>query len=188
MFIRINFTKKYSLQEGYVYTFTCLLYRISLNMNQLICDSNLDCFCSKIFQQRIKNNGHGSFFYTNFGNYGLNLCKRQCYIQHIVCKLFVYTSDAILTHSIMIMTAIAITTFHRISQCIKCQLKIYHLQIFFAGEMNFSMISQSNTLCFCTCRSVPRKCYLIQVYEIDNDACTLEKWNLYLFQFCMELA
>lgn len=104
-----------------------------------------------------------------------------------ICKFFVYTIGAILTHSIMIITAIAITTFHRISHFIKCKLKIYHLQIFFAGERLSSMISYSNTLCFCNCRSVQRNCYLIQVYEIDNDACTLEKWNSYLLQFCMEL-
>lgn len=40
---------------------------------------------------------------------------------------------------------------------------------------------------FFNCRSVQKKCYLIQVYKIDKDARTLDKWNLCFLQFCMEL-
>ena len=150
---------------------------------------NVTVIC--VYQQGLKNKGNGRFFIPILATVDL-MCVSFSAVYHIiqlthfvtfpnswVCKFFYYLIRVIITHSIMIMTAIAVTRFHQIGQIMKCQITTSRLRIFIICTGILSFISYIPTLfVFGTVEVYKDNITGYMCKEIMNAARALDKGNL----------
>lgn len=150
---------------------------------------NVTVIC--VYQQGLKNKGNGRFFIPILATVVL-MCVSFSAVYHIlqltyfvtfpnswVCKFFYYSIRVIVTHSIMIMTAIAVTRFHQIGQIMKCQITTSRLRIFIICTGILSFISYIPTLfVFGTVEVYKDNITGNMCKEINNTARALDKRNL----------
>lgn len=111
--------------------------------------------------------------------YILQLAHFVTFPSSLVCKFFHCTIRVIVTHSIMIMTAIAVTRFHQICQIMKCQITTSRLRIVIICTGILSFISHIPTLfVFGTVEVYKDNITGYMCKEINNAARALDKGNL----------
>lgn len=111
----------------------------------------------------------------------LRLTRHVAFSDSWVCKLFVFSVRVILGHSLLIVTAIAVSSFKQICYNIKYPINTSHLRIFFICSGKVSAISYIPTFfLFSELSSFTKKTFPgTSVWRlIDTDACTLDRWNL----------
>lgn len=150
---------------------------------------NVTVIC--VYQKGLKNKGNGRFFIPILATVDL-MCVSFSAVYHIiklthfvtfpnswVCIFFYYSTRVIITYSIMIMTAIAVTRFHQICQIMKCQITTSRLQIFIICTGILSLISYIPTLfVFGTVEVYKDNITGYMCKEINNAARALDKGNL----------
>lgn len=136
-----------------------------------------------VYQQGLKNKGHGRFFIPILATIDL-ICVLLSAIYNIVqitrhvtfpgswvCKLFVYSIRVILSQSAMLMAAIAVTRFQQICQITQRRITTSHLRIFIAFAGIFCALSNIPTLfVFGTVEVYKENITGYKCMEIDNDA------------------
>ncbi|XP_052692278.1 substance-K receptor-like [Crassostrea angulata] len=145
-----------------------------------------------VYQKGLKNKGHGRFFIPILATVDLmcvsvsatfnivQITGRVTFPDSWICKMFFYSIRVILTHSMLIMTVIAISRFQHICHIIKYQIKTFHLWIAIAGTGIFSMLSYIPTFfAFGTVEVYKENITGYKCKEIDNDAIALDKGSLY---------
>lgn len=107
----------------------------------------------------------------------LKLTRHVTFPGSLVCKLF-FSVRVILGHSLMIVTAIAVSRFKQICHIIKCPIKTSYLRIFFVCSGIISALSCVPTFFFETVEIYKEYITGYKCMEIDTDARTLDRWKM----------
>lgn len=142
----------FHLAAGILIILNCLPNTILVVIGLIIgVIGNVTVIC--VYQIGLKNKGNGCFFIPIMATVDL-MCVSFSAVYHIikfthfvtfpnswVCKFFYYSTRVIITYSIMIMTAIAVTRFHQICQIMKCQITTSWLRIFIMFLQEYFLLS-----------------------------------------------